>query len=120
MASLSNKISQKIQSAMKHHQEGRLQQAKDIYLEVLKSEPDNAEANHRLGLIAQQLKKYDDAVQLISRAIDKDSTKAIYFNNLGAAQRGQGKTDEAIASFNKALSLKPPLQTLPSMGGLKS
>jgi predicted O-linked N-acetylglucosamine transferase (SPINDLY family) len=96
-----------LQSALEHHQAGRLQQAENIYRQILAVEPENADACHLLGVIALQGGKADNAVQLINRAIRQNPFQASYFNNLGNALKEQKKLEEAVAAFSQALSIKP-------------
>ena len=41
--------------AVEHHNAGRLDQAEDIYREILEIEPENPSALHLLGVIAHQV-----------------------------------------------------------------
>ena len=41
-------------TAVEHHQSGRLPEAAAIYRQVLDADPDHADANHLLGVIAFQ------------------------------------------------------------------
>ena len=64
-------LDQTLQQALEHHQNGRLNQAEQLYRQVLQVDPRQADALHLLGVLAQQAGKIDVAVQLISR--DRDS-----------------------------------------------
>ena len=48
-ASQTLKISEALQTAIKHHQAGQLQNAEHIYRQVLVVDPNNAAANQLLG-----------------------------------------------------------------------
>jgi len=101
-------IPQTIQLATQHHRTGNLSLAAQLYQQVLHADPDNADANHFLGIILmQQEGKIDLAVQLIRRAIQTNPTSAEAHNNLGNAFQKSGKLDEAIACYRKALAMKP-------------
>ena len=93
--------------ALKHHQAGQLREAEQLYLLVLKDDPENAEANHLLGVLAHQVGKHDVAVELIVKAILKDESKSQYFNNLGLALEALGKLDEALTAYQHAITIKP-------------
>ena len=56
-------ISEALAIAVQHHQAGRLQQAEQIYRNILAVEPNNANAIHLLGLIAYQVGRHEVAVQ---------------------------------------------------------
>src|SRR4051794_31073084 len=82
----SGTIEQTLQAAVDHHRAGRLAEAEALYLHVLGRQPQNATALHRIGIIAFQVGKMPEAVNLISRAIQIDPAAAQYYNDLGAAQ----------------------------------
>lgn len=52
-------------------------------------------------------KKYEDAIQSYKKAIQNDSTNAIYFANLGAAYISVQKYEDAIEAGKKSLELDP-------------
>ena len=96
-----------IQKGIQVHQAGQLPEAEAIYRQVLGVEPDHADANHLLGVIADEVGRHEIAVQLISKAIKKNPIDAAYHCNLGNALHEQGRLDEAVASYRKALAIKP-------------
>ena len=56
------------ESAIHHHQAGRLSQAEMLYQVVLQWLPDHPDANHNLGVIAVQLGNPEQALPLFQRA----------------------------------------------------
>jgi tetratricopeptide (TPR) repeat protein/2-polyprenyl-3-methyl-5-hydroxy-6-metoxy-1,4-benzoquinol methylase len=96
-----------MQTAMQHHQSGRLPQAEACCRQVLQIAPNHPDALHLLGLIAYQVGKNAIAVDLINRAINIKSSDPDYHLNLGNALLAQGNLDEAIAAYHKALWVKP-------------
>jgi tetratricopeptide (TPR) repeat protein len=66
----------------------------------------HAETLHLMGLLCFQGKQNDLAVEWILRAIGQDS-KPEYFLSLGTALRHQGRHEEALTAFEKAVQLKP-------------
>ena len=59
--------------------------------------------------LAQQLQdahKYADAVPAWKVAADKDPTDARPWNNMGVALAASGKTDDAIAAYDKSLAIE--------------
>ena len=50
---------------------------------------------------------YDQAASLLKQATEVDSTQDLVWFNLGDAQRGAKKYQDAIDSYQKAISLKP-------------
>lgn len=95
------------QQAVKIHQQGELGQAKQLYREILESQPTHHGALHMLGVISLQQGSYHDAIQSIGQAIRHDSSKAVYFNNYGAALHHLERYVEALTSFHRAVELQP-------------
>ena len=62
-------VDQAMQTALGHHQAGRLAEAEAIYRQVLAQFPDHADALHLLGVLACQAGRPDAAIELIGRAI---------------------------------------------------
>lgn len=96
-----------LQTAMRLHQTGQLQQAEELYRHILSLEPRNSDALHLLGLIAHQMGRSDVAVGFISQAIEIEGSQAIYHNNLGEANRALGRLAEAQANYHRAIWFDP-------------
>ena len=96
-----------LQQAIEHHQSGRLQEAEKIYRLILENEPDHADANHLLGVLAYQVGQYDIANSLISKALEIDSRQPLFHLNLGNVLQDQRRADEAVTSYRKALAINP-------------
>jgi len=94
-------------AGLKHHQAGRLAQAQACYRNVLAGDPDHADALHLLGVIAQQSGRHDVAAELIGQAIKQNGQNAVYFCSLGVALYNQGNLNGALASYDRAISLRP-------------
>jgi predicted O-linked N-acetylglucosamine transferase (SPINDLY family) len=93
--------------AVSHHQAGELPQAERIYRQILRVDPNHADALHLLGMIASQVGNQEAAIDLIRRATAIEPRNAVYWNNLGNTLREQGKLDDAVASYRSALQLHP-------------
>jgi tetratricopeptide (TPR) repeat protein len=96
--------------AIKEHQTGRLEEAKQLYLQVLAIDVRHAKSLYGLGLIAMQIGNYDAAERMIERAIASNGSDPAFYASLGAALRPQGKTDEALAAYRRALALRPDFE----------
>lgn len=103
---MSNAIPKAIQDALAHQKAGRLPQAEAIYRQILQVEPRHPDALHFLGLIAQQVGRYEIASELIGKAVTVRPSSQMHYN-LGIAFQAQGKLDQAIKSYRQALALKP-------------
>ncbi len=62
-------LQQQLESAVLHHQAGRLAEAEKIYRQVLAQQPNHADALNLLGTLAVQVGRLDAGVDLIRRAI---------------------------------------------------
>jgi tetratricopeptide (TPR) repeat protein len=86
---------------------GLLADADDLARRVIASEPDNAEAEHMLGIIAHQSGKLAEAIEHVRHATTLKPDVVLYHANLGEMFRLAGRTDEAIAAGRRALALNP-------------
>lgn len=100
-------LQQTFSQAVAHHQAGRLQQAADLYQQILTEQPRHADSLHLLGLIAYKTGRLEEAAGLITNALQQDSTKAPYCFNLGVVLQKQGKPDEAADAYRRAVELNP-------------
>ncbi len=93
--------------ALEHHQSGRLEDAKALYLRILDENPDDPDALNYLGVFECQLRRFEKAEELINHSlrINPDNPKA--HNNLGNVLRYQGRFDQAEAAFRRAYELDP-------------
>jgi tetratricopeptide (TPR) repeat protein len=99
-------VEEALRSAVAHHQAGHLQQAEQIYRQILVQDQNCPPALHLLGVIALQVGKYDMAAQLISRAIQLGLAGEAH-NNLGEALRLMGRYKDAAAAFQAAIQQNP-------------
>ena len=96
-----------LQEAVAHHQAGRLESAEALYRQILRIDPEHADALHMLGAVAHQLGRNTLAVELIGRAlkVKPDYVEAHY--HLGKALAVLGQLDRAVESYRRALLLNP-------------
>jgi tetratricopeptide (TPR) repeat protein len=85
---------------------GRYPDAKISSRQALELDPDDADSLHRMGLQSLQARQYDRAMEWITRAIRQDP-KPNYIASLGAALHQQGRHEEALKAYDKAIQLKP-------------
>jgi predicted O-linked N-acetylglucosamine transferase (SPINDLY family) len=98
-------IQQAYDQALRHHQAGRLNEAEQSYRQVLSRQPDHPGALNHLGVIANQRRQGDVALDLIRRSIALNPSAPDAHCNLGIALRDAGQLDEAIAAFHRAITL---------------
>jgi tetratricopeptide (TPR) repeat protein len=61
----------------------------------------------RLGFVFNQLNRYVNAIEILTKAIELDPKYAIAYHNRGFAYRGKGELDLALADFDKTIELDP-------------
>jgi predicted O-linked N-acetylglucosamine transferase (SPINDLY family) len=106
-----------IDTAIAHHQAGRLADAESIYRRLLEDNPANADALHLLGVVALQRGNASESVDLISQALGFNAENAFALNHLGEAYRALKFPEDAIVCFERAIKLKPDLfQAYNNMG----
>jgi tetratricopeptide (TPR) repeat protein/polysaccharide pyruvyl transferase WcaK-like protein len=97
----------KLTTAVRHHQAGRLQEAERLYGEILRVDPNHAHTLNLMGVILHQKDRSDEAIGYIRKAVRGNPAKAEYHNNLASAYLGAGKPEEAAASAREAIRLAP-------------
>jgi len=107
MENQKNDLAKTLDSAIAHHQAGRLQQAADLYRRILQISPEHPDALHLLGTIAQQTGHTQAAIDLITRAIRCQPDNPLYHFNLSTTCLLNGQLEHAIAAGEQALALKP-------------
>jgi len=100
-------IADAIQSAIGHHQSGRLQEAEALYDAVLVVDPNHFDALHLTGVVSHQMGNNDRAVALIGKAIEVQPTSHVALGHLALAYQALGRLDEAEQSLRSAIALKP-------------
>ncbi|MEO8301028.1 MAG: tetratricopeptide repeat protein [Rhizomicrobium sp.] len=95
--------------AAQSHREGRLEEAEQLYRQVLAADPRHADSLHRLGVIAYQRGQHTPAETLLRKAIAQNSKPAAYHSHLSLALDAQGRLDEAVICCRTAISQDPNL-----------
>jgi tetratricopeptide (TPR) repeat protein len=87
---------------------GRYREAEAVYRRVLAVDADNVVALNNLAwLLAQQTGKGDEALPLITRAIDRAGTRAELLDTRASAYLALRQTDKAIADLESANADQP-------------
>jgi protein O-GlcNAc transferase len=102
-------VAEALMRAQRHLQGGELQQAENIYRQVLQTEPLQSEALHFLGVIALQVGKNDLAVSLMEQSIAIAPGIAGFHYNLGSARQSQGELERAVVHYREAIRLQPDI-----------
>ena len=98
------------QKAVELQQNGALNEAEQLYRQILETAPDNADVLNLLGLIAQTKGLHNEAVGYFYRAAASAPRHFPIFFNLGISLSAVGRPIEAIEAYKKALQLKPDLK----------
>jgi tetratricopeptide (TPR) repeat protein len=102
-----NDIDGEIQQAIGLYKQGRLPEAKRICEHVITLNPNHFDALLLLGSACCQLGKFNEAADLLLKAIAIDDKSASAHQNLGNAFEGLNRLDSAIASYDRAIALQP-------------
>jgi superkiller protein 3 len=88
--------------------QGKLDEAIAEYREVIRLEPDQADAHNWIGaILCDQKHEYGAAAAEFREAIRLEPDNAWAHNNLGNALGYQGKLEAAAAEFREAIRLEP-------------
>lgn len=104
---MSSNVSQLLQTAVEHHQSGRLREAEAIYRSVLGEQPDNPNALYLLGVVALQTGQPEAARKRFERTISISPDYADAYNMCGDACAALGQFDEAIGHYRRAIEIEP-------------
>ena len=101
------KITEILTVALSYLKHGKLQEAEQCYEEMLRFQPDNANALHFLGIIYYRRKQYDLAISYIKKALFLQPNYFDAYNNLGIVLQEIGQFDEAITYYQQAIQVNP-------------
>ena len=100
-------VGQALHLAVQYHQAGNLQQAEQLYLQILQFEPNHVDALHLLGLVAVRTGRPGLACDYIRKALRAKPDFAEAHSNLGSVLVEMGLLEEAEAAYRQAIRLKP-------------
>lgn len=99
-------LAKNFKQAFEQHKNGNLTKARDLYLEILKDEPENAEVLDLLGVLYYQVKEYDKAETYIKKAISL-KPRLYYLENLARVYLDRGNYDTAVALYEDLVKQAP-------------
>jgi tetratricopeptide (TPR) repeat protein len=100
-------IQDRLQHGVALHQKSQYDAAREVYNDVLSSDPNNADAIHLLGVLDMQAGENELALERLLRAVELQPQSVPILANLGAAQRRVGKLDDALSTYRRAIQLDP-------------
>ncbi len=101
------------EQAMKNLQDKRVSLGLASLQQAISLDPENAVYRNALGVVFLDLRRPVDAQAEFQKAVDLNPSYAEAQHNLGLAQAEQGKHEQAIAGYRKALTL--PTYTTPEV-----
>ncbi len=98
--------------ALSHHQAGRLAEAKEVYLALLKNDPQHWAALSNLGVLYLQSTspktgEFDLGLQCLTQSLSINPNQASVHNNLANALRSLGENKKSDEHYQSAIQLDP-------------
>lgn len=100
-------IDEQFRRALALHQAGQFQDALNIYVAILRSEPRHFDSLHLLGVAMLQIGNPQKSVELIELALQISPNVSAACNNLANAYKELGHFDKAIAFYQRSIELEP-------------
>lgn len=97
----------KLRQAVALHAEGRAREAGGLYAEILKSDPENPDALHLLGVTETQLGRAQVGLEWISRSLRVNPNQPAAMANMGNALLALRRPGEALRCYDAASSAWP-------------
>ena len=102
---MTQRLQHSLTLAQRHHAVGELEEAKGIYLKILRDAPNHPIALHLMGVIAYQNRENDVALDFIKKALIIKPDYAEAHNNLGVIFKELKEIDKAITCYKRALTI---------------
>lgn len=97
----------RLEKAWQLHQQGALDQAANIYAQVLEAEPTHQRGLFLLGALETQRGRVEEGYQRLSAAANLAPDDLDILNAIGIAARRTGRIDEAVRHLSRAAELEP-------------
>ena len=102
-------INETFNLAYKSHKKNFFKKAKDLYKKILNIDPNHFESIFLLGTLYAQTKKFNEALQFLSKAKDIQPNNADVHNNLGGVLKELENYEKAISCYEKVIKNKSQL-----------
>src|SRR3569623_1411671 len=99
-----NDIPKLLEQGLFHHRRGELRPAMDRYVDVLKRDPQNADALYYSAVIACAEGQHKEGIALARRALSFRPRQARVHNMIGKALAEMNQRREALEAFDEALA----------------
>lgn len=119
MQTAHNPLRDKLLKGIEHQRAGQFEKAQRLYQQVVKKAPQNADAQHLLGVSYRQLGYPKRAIDYIQKAIAINPNQSAFYANLARAMMDVGTDPESLlAVCDKALALNPREREARNMKGI--
>jgi Tfp pilus assembly protein PilF/arylsulfatase A-like enzyme len=88
-------------------QEGRLEEASEIYARLIAENPKDGALRASYGGVLGSLERYDEALEQLGRAIELKPINAEAYHNRGLIHERRGDVQAAITQYHTALRYRP-------------
>jgi tetratricopeptide (TPR) repeat protein len=105
-------------SGDEHFIAGRLKEAEESYRGMLQIDPEYVPALLRLGLVANEARRFEEAAEHLRRAAARQPGNVYAHEGLAESLYGSGKFGEAAAAAERALELNPDSRAAHYFAGL--
>jgi predicted O-linked N-acetylglucosamine transferase (SPINDLY family) len=96
-----------LSQAIALHQAGKLASAETYYLQVLKANPRDPNANHLLGILRGQQGAASESLKLIEKAVRLAPGVPMFVMNYALALKGVGRNRQALRALDEVLAKMP-------------
>ena len=101
------KLEKIFQEALQYQRAGKLEAAVEVYKQFLLVVPSQSDALNNIGVCLIELDRSNEAIKILSDAVDIYSRDHELLNNLGNALQKSKRIEDAVARFHSALDLQP-------------
>jgi tetratricopeptide (TPR) repeat protein len=98
-----------LKDAFALHSQGKFAEAERAYAELLRRQPGNFQALHLYGVLALQRGQTERGIELLRQSLKLEPRQPLAHRDLGNALQQLQRFEEALASYDKALTLKSDL-----------
>ena len=95
-------LDQALQKGIEAHKAGQVQEAKRLYTAILKTQPNNPDANHNMGVLAVGVGKIQDALPLFKTALEMKPSMGQFWLSYIDALIKLGRITDAKSVLNQA------------------
>lgn len=106
------------QNAVAMHQAGKLDEAEQIYRQLLEIAPENTDLLHLLGMVAFQKGAFDSALAFLYKAVKLSPDSTAYRFTLAQALQNSGRPKEALEQYGAAAALDENLPDIHNNTGV--